>query len=64
MASDIFAPVSGEVVESNAILATRPEAINDDAFGTWFVVHPHERPPDRWRMLMDAKAYEAFCAHS
>lgn len=63
MASDIFAPVSGEVVESNAILATRPEAINDDAFGTWFVVI-RMSDPGQVERLMDAKAYEAFCANS
>lgn len=32
-ASDIYAPVSGEVVEANAALANKPELVNQDAFG-------------------------------
>jgi glycine cleavage system H protein len=36
--SEVFAPVSGTVVEVNAALAEKPEAINQDAHGSWFVV--------------------------
>ncbi|MEJ1297531.1 MAG: glycine cleavage system protein GcvH [Candidatus Sedimenticola sp. (ex Thyasira tokunagai)] len=32
-ASDIYSPVSGEVIESNKVLADAPETVNDDAFG-------------------------------
>ncbi len=43
-ASDVYAPVSGTVVEVNEALADKPEAINDDAFGDgWlFVVEMSE----------------------
>lgn len=34
-ASDLFSPVSGEVVAINEALADEPELVNDDAFGTW-----------------------------
>ena len=61
MASDIYAPVSGEVIESNATLGDTPEAINDDAFGTVFVVI-RMSDPSELQGLMDAAAYEAFCA--
>jgi len=61
MASDIFTPVSGEIVESNATLGDKPEAINEDAFGTVFVVI-RLSDPSELDGLMDAKAYEAFCA--
>ena len=60
MASDIYTPVSGEVVESNATLGDTPEAINEDAFGTVFVVIRMSDPTELTG-LMDAKAYEAFC---
>lgn len=61
MASDIYTPVSGEIVESNATLGDKPEAINEDAFGTVFVVI-RLSDPSELEGLMDAKAYEAFCA--
>jgi glycine cleavage system H protein len=35
--SEIFSPVSGEVVEVNRALASRPEAVNQDPHGSWMV---------------------------
>jgi glycine cleavage system H protein len=34
-ASDLFSPVSGEVIAVNEALADEPELVNNDAFGTW-----------------------------
>jgi len=34
-ASDLFSPVSGEIVAINEALADAPEQVNDDAYGTW-----------------------------
>jgi glycine cleavage system H protein len=34
-ASDLYSPVTGEVIAVNEALADEPELINDDAFGTW-----------------------------
>ncbi|MGZ4991508.1 MAG: glycine cleavage system protein H, partial [Methylobacter sp.] len=34
-ASDLFSPVSGEVVAVNETLADEPEQVNNDAYGTW-----------------------------
>jgi len=34
-ASDLFSPVSGEIVAVNSAVIDEPERINDDAFGTW-----------------------------
>jgi glycine cleavage system H protein len=34
-ASDIYAPVAGEIVAANADLAAAPEKVNQDAFGSW-----------------------------
>ena len=59
-ASDIYSPVSGEVVEVNELLSDKPETINEDAFGEgWiFVV----RPSDRAELdeLLDVSDYEAL----
>ena len=57
-ASDIYSPVSGEVVEVNEALSDKPETINEDAFGEgWIYV---VRISDRAELdqLLDASAYE------
>lgn len=36
-ASDLLAPVSGEVLEVNEDLVGEPEMVNEDAYGSWFV---------------------------
>jgi glycine cleavage system H protein len=36
-ASDIYAPVSGEITEVNAVLSDKPETINEDAFGDGWI---------------------------
>jgi glycine cleavage system H protein len=56
-ASDIPAPVAGEVVAVNAELADAPEKINADPYGTWmFRIRPDD-PGDVGRLL-DAAAYK------
>lgn len=60
MASDIYTPVTGEIIETNATLNDKPEVINEDAFGTTFVVIRMSDPTELDN-LMDAKAYETFC---
>lgn len=56
-ASDVYSPVSGEIVEVNELLADKPETINEDAFGEgWlFVVKPSDRA--ELDDLLDADAY-------
>ncbi len=58
-ASDVYAPVSGKVVEVNEALADKPETINEDAFGDgWlFVVEMSE--PDQANALLSADDYAA-----
>ena len=59
-ASDVFAPVSGEVVETNADLAGQPALVNDDAEGkAWFFKLRIANPAELDK-LMDRAAYEAF----
>ncbi|WP_242336522.1 MULTISPECIES: glycine cleavage system protein GcvH [Anaeromyxobacter] len=58
--SELFAPLSGKVVEVNDPLADAPETINDDPYeeGWMIVVEPSD--PKELEALMDAKAYRAF----
>jgi glycine cleavage system H protein len=59
-ASDVYAPVAGEVIEANAGLAANPALVNEDAEGrAWFF---KLRIADAAELdtLMDRAAYEAF----
>lgn len=62
-AEEVYAPVSGEVVEVNEALADTPEALNTDPYGAWII---KLRPTDLGELdaLMDAAAYEAFIVES
>ena len=63
-ASDIFSPVSGEVVEANADLAGQPALVNEDAEGkAWFFKLRIANPAELDK-LMDRAAYEAFVEES
>jgi glycine cleavage system H protein len=63
-ASDVFAPVSGEVVEANADLAGQPALVNEDAEGkAWFFKLKIANPAELDK-LMDRAAYEAFIEES
>ena len=56
-ASDIYAPISGEIVEVNENLSDSPETINEDAWGEgWiYVIRPSNR--EELDHLLDADAY-------
>ena len=61
-ASDIYSPVAGTVAEINPAIADEPELINKDAFGeAWFLKLTLDGPVDG-SGLMDAAAYEKYCA--
>jgi glycine cleavage system H protein len=56
-ASDIYAPVSGEVVAANDALSKTPEQVNADAYGSWmYRIKPAD--PSAIEGLLDAAAYE------
>lgn len=59
-ASDIYAPVSGEVVAINEALTDSPELVNSDPYGSWFF---KLKPSDAGELdkLLDAAAYQAAC---
>ncbi len=57
--SDLFAPVSGTVVEVNARLDDAPELVNREPYGDgWLVVIEASNPGD-WQALMSANDYQA-----
>jgi glycine cleavage system H protein len=57
--SDVFAPLSGEVVEVNEVLADKPETINEDPYGDGWLVKVTLSDPSETQALLDAAAYEA-----
>src|SRR4030088_110318 len=58
--SEIYAPVSGEVVEANAELEATPEKLNSDPHKSAWLIRVKLADPAEFAKLMDAKAYEAF----
>jgi glycine cleavage system H protein len=60
-ASDIYAPLSGEIVDANVELASAPEKVNADAYGAWmYRIRPDD--PSALDKLLDAAAYEKSAA--
>ncbi len=59
-ASDVFAPVSGEVVAVNAEVEATPGLINEDALGRGWLFRIRLADPDEVAALMDEAAYAAF----
>ncbi len=60
--SDIYAPVSGEVVEANGDLHATPEKINSDPHKTAWLIKVKLANSAEAKSLMDVAAYEAFIA--
>ena len=61
-ASDVFAPVSGEVVDSNSGLGDTPETVNEGPEGSGWFVKVKLTDPSELDTLMDRAGYEAFLA--
>jgi glycine cleavage system H protein len=60
--SDLFAPVSGEVLEINAELVKKPETVNQDPYGRGWMVVVTLDDPAQLDALMSAADYERFIA--
>ena len=58
--SDVFAPLSGEVVEINSTLGDSPETINADPYGEGWLIKVKLTDPSETDELMDADAYKAL----
>ena len=61
-ASDVYAPVSGTVTESNAALEAEPELVNSDAEGGGWLFRMTLADPGELAGLMDRAAYDAYVA--
>jgi glycine cleavage system H protein len=61
-ASDVYSPVSGEVVAGNAELGGQPELINHDPYGTGWIMRIRPDDKAQFSSLLDAAAYEAALA--
>jgi glycine cleavage system H protein len=58
--SELFAPISGKVVEVNDPLSDAPETVNDDPYEEGWMIAIEPADPKELEELMDAKAYQAF----
>ena len=61
-ASDVYAPVSGEIVAANDALAGAPETVNKDPYGTGWMFRIKPANKAELDGLLDAKAYDALVA--
>jgi glycine cleavage system H protein len=55
--SDIYAPISGEVVARNDVLDARPELVNADPYGDGWMIEVRPSDPADVEALLDAAAY-------
>ena len=58
-ASDIYSPVSGEIVETNAELVKKPELVNQDSYGAAWLFKIKLSDPNEVNALKDAAGYKA-----
>jgi glycine cleavage system H protein len=61
-ASEIYAPISGEITEINEALDGSPETINEDATGEGWLLKMSVRDANELDELMDKAAYDAYVA--
>ena len=58
--SDLYAPLTGEVVEINAELPKKPELVNADPYGKGWMIVIAPSKADEWKELLTAAQYEQF----
>jgi len=58
--SDIYSPVSGEIVETNEALSTEPEKLNQDPHGEAWLVKIRLSAPDELKSLLNAADYQTY----
>lgn len=60
-ASDLFTPVSGEVIAINELLADDPELVNTDPYGVAWLLQIRLSHPEELEHLLDVDAYSQLC---
>lgn len=56
--SDLFLPLSGEIIEFNEDLETNPESVNTDPYGKGWMIKMKIETMSEWDDLLDATAYK------
>ncbi|MCO4756313.1 MAG: glycine cleavage system protein H, partial [Bacteriovoracaceae bacterium] len=59
-ASDLYSPITGEVVEINEALVDTPDALNSDPYGSWMVKLKTTNPSEL-EELLSAEDYAPLC---
>jgi glycine cleavage system H protein len=60
-ASDVYMPMTGEILAVNAELEDSPQLVNEDPFGAGWFIRFRPSNPEEYEALLDAKAYEKHC---
>ncbi len=58
--SELFAPVSGEVIEVNEALTEKPDLVNSDPYGDGWMIKIRMTDPSELEQLMDANDYDDY----
>ncbi|SFF37792.1 glycine cleavage system H protein [Fontimonas thermophila] len=59
-ASDVYAPLSGEIIAVNEALSTNPELLNRDPYGAGWMWKQRPADPADFDALLDAAGYQAY----
>lgn len=62
--SDLFLPMSGEVISKNPKLDTQPELVNKDPYGEGWLIKIKIQNPSEYDNLLDANAYKVLIGES
>lgn len=60
--SDIYSPITGEIIEVNEAVEDAPEMLNEDPYGTWLLRIKPSNLEEELAKLMTPEEYDAFCA--
>ena len=58
--SELYAPISGSIIEVNIALEEKPDLVNNDPFGGGWIIKINPTNPDEKKTLMDSNAYDEF----
>jgi glycine cleavage system H protein len=61
--ADMYAPVSGKIIEANTALNDAPETVNADPYGAGWMIKLELANPDELGELMDVNAYKELIGH-
>ena len=57
--SDLYMPLSGEILEVNSLILDQPERVNQQPYEDGWMIKISISNPSEWELLMDASAYQA-----